>query len=116
MSENRREFFRVIFHESVNGKITRLGEAPMSIVVDNISVNGMRFTSPVNIPMGERLECSFEILEQAFLLEGTIVRKSTRNDRVEYGVGFTIDQETSSQLFKHLNYYQIRQRKGSYAD
>ena len=116
MSENRREFFRVIFHESVNGKVTRLGEAPMSIVVDNISVNGMRFTSPVNIPMGERLECSFEILEQAFLLEGTIVRKSTRNDRVEYGVGFTIDQETSSKLFKHLNNYQIRQRKGSYAD
>ncbi|MCM3612015.1 PilZ domain-containing protein [Planococcus sp. MERTA32b] len=116
MSENRREFFRVIFHESVNGTITRLGEAPMSVLVDNISVNGMRFTSPVNIPMGERLECSFEILEQAFLLEGTIVRKSTRNERVEYGVGFTIDQETSSQLFKHLNYYQIRQRKGTYTE
>lgn len=116
MSENRREFFRVIFHESVNGKITRLGEAPMSIVVDNISVNGMRFTTAVNIPMGEKLECSFEILEQAFLIEGTIVRKSTRNDRVEYGVGFTIDQETSSDLFKHLNYYQIRQRKGAVTD
>ncbi len=116
MSENRREFFRVIFHESVNGKITRLGELPMSIVVDNISVNGMRFTSPVNIPMGERVECSFEILEQAFLLEGTIVRKSTRNDRIEYGIGFKIDQETASALFKHLNYYQIRQRKGTYAD
>lgn len=116
MNENRREFFRVIFHESVNGKITRLGEAPMSVVVDNISVNGMRFTSPVNIPMGEKLECGFEIMEQAFLLEGSIVRKSTRNDRVEYGVGFTIDQETSSELFKHLNYYQIRQRKGTHVD
>lgn len=116
MNENRREFFRVIFHESINGKITRLGEAPMSVVVDNISVNGMRFTSPVNIPMGEKLECGFEIMEQAFLLEGSIVRKSTRNDRVEYGVGFTIDQETSSELFKHLNYYQIRQRKGTHAD
>lgn len=116
MSENRREFFRVIFHESANGQITRLGEAPMSIMIDNISVNGMRFTSPVNIPMGERLECSFDILEQPFLVEGKIVRKSTRNDRVEYGVGFQIDQEMSSELFKHLNYYQIRQRKGSYAD
>lgn len=116
MSENRREFFRVIFHESVNGRITRLGEAPMYIVVDNISVNGMRFTSPVNIPMGEKVECSFEILDQAFQLEGTIVRKSTRNERVEYGIGFTIDQETASLLFKMLNYYQIRQRKGTYTD
>ena len=116
MSENRREFFRVIFHESVNGKITRLGEAPMSIHIENISVNGMRFTSPVNIQMGERLECSFEILDNAFLIEGNVVRKSTRNNRVEYLLGFNIDQETSSQLFKLLNYYQIRQRKGSYAD
>lgn len=116
MSENRREFFRVIFHKSVYGKIARLGEAQLSIEIDNISVNGMRFTSSVNIPMGERLVCSFDILEQSFLIEGTIVRKSTRNDRVEYGVGFKIDQETSSLLFKHLNYYQIRQRKGTYAD
>lgn len=116
MSDNRREFFRVIFHESVNGKITRLGEAPMSIHIENISVNGMRFTSPVNISMNERLECSFEILDNAFLIEGTVVRKATRNDRVEYGVGFKIDQETASELFKLLNYYQIRQRKGSYAD
>ncbi|WP_033543172.1 PilZ domain-containing protein [Planococcus sp. CAU13] len=116
MSENRREFFRVIFHESVNGKIARLGEAQLSVEVDNISVNGMRFTSPVNIPMGERVVCSFDILEKSFLIEGTIVRKSTRNDRVEYGIGFQIDQETSSELFKHLNYYQIRQRKGTYAD
>lgn len=116
MSENRREFFRVIFHESVNGKITRLGQAPMSVNIENISVNGMRFTSPVNIPMGERLECSFDIMENSFLIEGTIARKMTKNDRTEYGIGFNIDQEMSSELFKQLNYYQIRQRKGTYTD
>lgn len=116
MSNNRREFFRVIFHESVNGKITRLGEAAMPVVVDNISVMGMRFTSPVNIPIDEKVKCSFDILDSSFLLEGKIVRKSTKPDRIEYGIGFNIDQETSSHLFKQLNYYQIRQRKGHLMD
>lgn len=116
MSENRREFFRVIFHESVNGKIIRLGIAPMAVDVDNISVMGMRFTSPVDIPLKEKVECSFEILENPFLVEGTIVRKASRRDTIEYGIGFNIDQETSSLLFKQLNYYQIRQRKGNSRD
>lgn len=116
MSNNRREFFRVIFHESVNGWVTRLGGASMQVAVENISVNGMRFISYVDIPMDEVVECSFDILEESFLIEGKVVRKSTKPDQVEHGIKFNIDQETSSHLFKQLNYYQIRQRKGHHMD
>ncbi|MGH2319140.1 PilZ domain-containing protein [Planococcus sp. SE5232] len=111
MSENRREFFRVIFNKAVNGKISIYGTKFLPIEIYNVSAGGLVFSSPLNIGLGESVNCSFEILDSAFLLEGSIVRKSTGRDMVEYGVEFSVDQGTSSELFKQLNYYQIRQRK-----
>lgn len=111
MSENRREFFRVIFNKAVNGKVSIYGDKFLPIEIYNVSAGGLVFSSPLNIAMGENVNCSFEILDSAFLLEGSIVRKSTGMDMVEYGVEFSVDQGTSSELFKQLNYYQIRQRK-----
>lgn len=112
MSENRREFFRVIFNQAVNGQISIYGGAFLPIEIYNVSAGGLYFTSALNIPFAESVNCSFEILDTSFLLEGSIVRKSTGKEMIEYGVEFSVDQGTSSELFKQLNYYQIRKRKG----
>lgn len=116
MSDNRREFFRVRFNEAMNGKVSVYGGGFMPIEIYNISAGGLVFTSALNIPLKEHVSCSFEVLDSAFLLDGSIVRKITGKDLVEYGVAFSVDQGTSSELFKQLNYYQIRQRKGNPAE
>ena len=116
MSENRREFFRVMFNQAMNGKVSIYGGEFLPIEIYNVSAGGLVFSSALNIPLEEHVNCSFELLDSAFLLDGSIVRKLTGKDMIEYGVEFSVDQGTSSELFKQLNYYQIRQRKGQYAD
>lgn len=113
MNENRREFFRVDFEGLIDGEIRKEGwEEALSIEIENVSAGGLVFYSPEEFQMDEKVECSFSILGQPFLLEGSIVRKSKKMVINEHGVEFTVDQGTSSELFKQLNYYQIRQRKG----
>lgn len=111
MSENRREFFRVFFNQALNGKVSIYGGKFFPVDIYDVSAGGLVFSSALDIPLGESVRCSFEILDSAFLIDGSIVRKATGVDIVECGVEFSVDQGTSSELFKQLNHYQIRQRK-----
>lgn len=116
MSENRREFFRVSFNQALSGKVSVYGGSFLPIQIYDVSAGGLVFSSPLNLPIGESVCCSFELLEKDFLLEGAIVRKATGVDVVECGVEFSVSQGASSELFKQLNYYQIRQRKSLLED
>ncbi|RBW67836.1 PilZ domain-containing protein [Bacillus taeanensis] len=117
MAENRREFFRVLFNPLINGEVSIIeGGSFISVKIDNLSICGMGFISNIDIPMHQKVECSFNILDSSFTVEGFIIRKNAQTNYVEYGVAFEIDQETSSELFKQLNYYQIRQRRGHLED
>jgi len=111
MSENRREFFRVTFNQALNGKVSVYGDKFLPVEIYDVSAGGLVFSSTLNIPLGESVRCSFEILDSPFMLEGSVVRKATGVDVVECGVEFAVNQGASSELFKQLNYYQIRQRK-----
>lgn len=114
MSENRREFFRVEFDHFINGEMSIQGGGFTPIKIDNISAGGMGFISQAQALMNEKVECRFTILDQTFLIESTVVRKSVKLNYAEYGVAFEINQQTASDLFKQLNFYQIRQRKGDH--
>lgn len=116
MSENRREFFRVEFTQSIDGEMVRSGGDSMFINIENVSVTGLKFMSSFDLPIQEKVTCRFNILECPYLLDGKIIRKVKKPGEFEYGIGFDIDQETSSHLFKQLNYYVIRQRKGNVMD
>ncbi|MDJ0331371.1 PilZ domain-containing protein [Planococcus sp. S3-L1] len=116
MSENRREFFRVIFNQALNGKVSVYGGSFLPVEIYDVSAGGLVFSSVLNIPLGESVRCSFELVDSAFLIEGTVVRKATGIDVVECGVEFSVDQGTSSELFKQLNHYQIRNRKSFLTD
>lgn len=116
MSENRREYFRVNFERTIAGQIIMQGGDSMYISIDNLSVKGLGFSSSVEIPLHAKVECRFEILDSPFQLVGSIIRKSRNTDDITYGIDFVEDKEKSSDLFKQLNTYQIRQRKGNYFD
>lgn len=115
MSENRREFFRVIFDRTINGEIS-VNREILPIKIDNVSVGGLEFNLPLDIAMNQKVKCGFNILEVSFSIDASIVRKTAKVNYFSYGVVFDINQETSSLLFKQLNFYQIRQRKGSNID
>ena len=116
MSENRREYFRVNFERTIAGQIIMQGGDSMYISIDNLSVKGLGFSSSIEIPLHAKVECGFEILDSPFELIGSIIRKSRNTDDITYGIDFVVDKEKSSHLFKQLNTYQIRQRKGNYFD
>ncbi len=116
MSENRREYFRVNFDRTIAGEIIMPGGDSMYISIDNLSVKGLGFSSSIEIPLHAKVECRFEILDSPFQLVGSIIRKSRNTDDITYGIDFVVNKEKSSQLFKQLNTYQIRQRKGNYFD
>jgi hypothetical protein len=113
MSENRREFFRVNFERSLSGQLLVHGGESMFLSIDNLSVKGLGFSSSIEIPLLAKVECRFEILDVPFQMDGSIIRKSRKVDEIEYGIDFVVDKEKSSQLFKQLNAFQIRQRRGS---
>ncbi len=116
MSENRREFFRVNFERSLSGQLLVHGGESMFLSIDNLSVKGLGFSSSIEIPLLAKVECRFEILDIPFTMDGSIIRKSRKTDEIEYGIDFVVDKEKSSQLFKQLNAYQIRQRRGMLID
>ncbi len=112
MNENRREFFRLFLNGAVDGQISIGGSPFAPLQIEDVSVKGMRFLSTEDLLKNESVCCSFAILNQEFLLEGNIVRKVSKESQFEYGIIFNTDQRTASSLFKQLNYYQIRLRKG----
>ncbi|WP_298829680.1 PilZ domain-containing protein [uncultured Planococcus sp.] len=118
MDNNRREFFRLWFDDSIEGQVSVNGGELVPVKIYNVSAGGLGFYSTISSALNEVITCHFKILEGSFVLAGSIVRKIPRKekDTIEYGVEFSVDQGTSSELFKQLNYYQIRQRKGLLAE
>jgi len=112
MSENRREYFRVNFNESLNGEIILPEGDSMFVSIENLSVKGMGFNSSVEIPLYAQVACKFEILDSPFVIAGSIIRKFREAEEIQYGIDFDVNNEITSQLFKLLNTYQIRQKKG----
>ncbi|TWT03710.1 PilZ domain-containing protein [Planomicrobium sp. CPCC 101079] len=113
MDNNQREFFRVRFNKPLEGEVSILNKDPFQIEIHDVSVKGLRFSSDVDLPLHKDLMCSFSILDCSFKMKGSIVRKSPERKGIDYGVILKQDPVTFSELFKQLNYYQIRKRKGT---
>jgi hypothetical protein len=112
VSKNGREFFRVTFDQFLEGEIFIQKKDSLPIQIENLSVAGVKFLSPTDIPLDEKVECSFTILDESFLIEGAVIRKTPLTEHIEYALEFEVDRDVFSTLFKQLNYYQIRLRKG----
>lgn len=116
MSDNRREFFRVSFVRALSGKVAMPEQEDVLVDIFNLSAGGLVFTASLDFALYEQVLCEFDLLDEEFVLEGRIVRKLEKEPYFEYGVQFSIDQDTSSKLFKQLNTYQIRKRRSALND
>lgn len=108
-NSNRREFFRVYFNEPMDGEIV-VDEETIPINIVNMSAGGVGFVTPRDLSEEANVNVSFSILEKPFQIAGHIKRKLNKST-FEYGVEFEMDLKTSSELFQHLNFYVIRNRK-----
>lgn len=111
MSQNRREFFRVNFHNALEGEILIAEQDHLAVKIYDLSAKGLRFVSAFSMQLQTELECRFKFLTNSFLVNGIIVRKGDNNGDTEYGVEFDIDHDIYTELFKELNKYLIRQKK-----
>jgi len=111
--ENRREFFRLNFDIFIEGEIIE-SERTIPINIENISAGGIGFLADDLFSINDRVKCSFSILDKSFLIDAIIIRKNaTVKDLYEYGARFKINQDIASELFKQINFYEIRRKNRS---
>lgn len=99
---NKRKFFRVYANDpictevsivSVNEKSIKTN--PSTICVKDIGVGGLRFSSKLNLPIGEKIVYEFKIsiLHKRHYIRGIIVwQKEEENDMMHYGAKFQINE------------------------
>ena len=84
MSENRREFFRVMFNQAMNGKVSIYGGEFLPIEIYNVSAGGLVFFFRSQYSVGGTCELQFRTTGQRFFI-GWINRPKInrkRHDRV----------------------------------
>ncbi|ANU15941.1 hypothetical protein BBI11_02165 [Planococcus maritimus] len=111
MEDNRREFFRVSFVRTIDGKLVVPEGGEVLIDISNLSAGGVVFDGYFDIALREKVLCRFELLDEPFELEGHIIRKLAKDYSFEYAVEFLAGQRAVPKLFQQLNTYQIRKRR-----
>ncbi|GEN32875.1 MULTISPECIES: PilZ domain-containing protein [Aneurinibacillus] len=120
--QNRRQFFRLPLPHPLSSDVTiiRIKENAIEtgkaqVLIEDISPGGLRFVSDVRLPATPQviLEFETEIMNKTLQLPGYIVRKILRDQQgiYEYGVKFTLDEGTYTELIPLLQLLAIRLRR-----
>ena len=119
--KERRKFFRVQFHlplqadmtiVEVKGRLVNVGKT--KVLVSNIGPGGLCFISDIRLPVERDLILSFttELLQNEIALSGyTVWSRELEDNLYEYGVEFTIDEGSRTELTGILNQIQIKMKK-----
>lgn len=118
--ENRRKGFRLPFTHplvgtmtivSYQGKEVKMGKT--SVLIEDIGIGGIRFTSNINLPVSPDiiLEFETEILNEKLQLPGNIVWKETTGEFLQYGIQFALSEIEQNKFVKLLNQLEIKMRK-----
>lgn len=70
MDNNRREFFRLWFDDSIEGQVSFKGGKLVPVKIYNISAGGLGFYSKVSSALNESIICHFKVLDGKFVLAG----------------------------------------------
>lgn len=110
---NKRKFFRVYLKKPIctEASIVKVNEKSIKTNITNICVNdigigGIRFSSKLQLPVGEHIvyEFKFHILHKYYHIRGAIVwQKEDANKEFQYGVKFLIDDNDSPSYFTLFN-------------
>lgn len=109
----RRKYFRFTFPfpllaklyiTEVNNRQVNLGYA--TILVENISLSGLRFLSTFKLPVKSNFKLSFklELMNELFDLEGALVyRNEDKPEIYAYGVSFNMNSSEQDELARIIN-------------
>ena len=110
---NKRKFFRVYTKKpictemeivSFNGKSIKTHSS--SVCIKDISLYGLRFSSKLELPIGENIIYQFklQILHKSYYIKGNIIwHKKEKNGDIYYGVNSIIDEIMCADYFTVLN-------------
>ena len=116
---NKRRFFRLSFSNLLCAemKLIPLEDIALksriwTIGIMDISGGGLRFLSPVKLPVEYRflVEFKMSVLNEEYKLLGEIIR-SSETERYEYAVRFISDDATQSKLVQMVNLLSVKFRK-----
>jgi hypothetical protein len=120
-ANNKREYFRLSLQIPLAAELKIIGINQVSvdtkyaqIVVVDISAGGLRIHAKLDLPLHTDLllEFKFSLFDKQMKILGTIARKSKYDhDLHEYGIQFSLDENTHSILIGKLNLLNIRLRQ-----
>lgn len=109
----RRKYFRLQFSNHVQTKmsIIEIGSKQVNmgyayVLVENISLEGIRFLSTLHLPVNKDIKLSFTIklIDEIFHLQGTLVyRNEDKPNIFSYGIKFDISKGQQDQLAEVIN-------------
>lgn len=122
LENERRKYFRFEFpyHILAQTTLTKVGKKEIDIgytpiLIENISLGGIRFLSTLRIPVisNLKLEFDFKIMDESFKLQGTIIyRNEEKREIYSYGASLTITEAKRDKLAYIINQMTIRRKKG----
>ncbi|MFD1926751.1 EAL domain-containing protein [Sporosarcina siberiensis] len=118
-TKQRRAYFRIELENplealmtvaELNGEIVHLGNT--KVLIEDIGPGGLGFISNIKLPVKAGIVLKFQItiLGEDFVLYGSIVHTSERDNLYQYGINFILDEEKRDYLIKHFNQFQLRLR------
>lgn len=118
--KERRRYFRFVFPGHIRAKMfvtevnhEKVSVSPAEILIENISVGGIRFLTTLRLPISTKVKLKFDftILNVSFSIEGRLVyRNEEKADIYAYGVSFEINEGERSRLGKVINQLTVLER------
>lgn len=118
----RRKYFRFVFpgYLLTKMKITEINQRkvnanPANILIENISLGGIKFFSPLKLPINTniKLNFQFDLMGRTFDLNGVLVWVNEEKSGVNcYGVSFNITEGEKDELAEIINKMTLLTKNG----
>lgn len=118
--QERRKYFRFYFSTLLPAKMRitevhhrKINIGAATILIENISIGGIRFLSSLKLPVISNMKLSFQfnIMNQYFDLDGSLVYKNEESKNIyAYGVSFQITEREKDKLAEIINKMTIMKR------
>lgn len=118
--KERRKYFRFVFpfHLLAKMNITEVNERKVSlgygtILVENISLGGIRFLSTLRLPVTSNIKLNFKLklMNECFNIDGSLVYQNEEKPEIfSYGVSFSMTGEEQDELAEVINRMTVLKR------
>lgn len=117
----RRRYYRLTFPGYLEGKMSiakiyqkEVKTGKTNILIENIGLGGIKFYSPLKIPVVDNLELNFQftMMGKPFDVKGVLVWSEEKyKDIYCYGISFECSKNTEAKLIEVINSMMIHQKR-----